>query len=150
MSEAQFQVIGTETIVESAQTISNLLQLALLGIGAIALLVGGIGIMNIMLVSVTERIHEIGMRKAVGARNHDILIQFLSESVVLGLIGCVIGVMISRGIIFALQQFGVPAMLDFKAISVAVGFSLGTGVIFGVGPARKAARMRPIDALRFE
>lgn len=96
MDEALFQVIGTETIIESANTISDLLELALLGIGAIALIVGGIGIMNIMLVSVTERIHEIGIRKAVGARGHDILFQFLSESVVLSLIGCVIGVVISR------------------------------------------------------
>lgn len=150
IDEALFQVISTETIVENVQNVSDLLQLALLGIGAIALLVWGIGIMNIMLVSVTERIHEIGMRKAVWAKNHDILIQFLSESVVLGLIGCLIGVLLSRWIIFVLQRFDIPALLNLNAILVAVGFSLWTGIVFGVGPARKAAKMKPIDALRFE
>ncbi len=150
MEEAQFQVIGTEAIIETSQNISNLLQLALLGIGAISLLVWGIGIMNIMLVTVTERIHEIGIRKAVGAQNHDILIQFLSESVVLSLIGCIVGVLLSWWILFALRQFGVPALLNLRTIMVAVIFSSVTGIVFGVWPARKAARMKPIDALRFE
>lgn len=150
MNEAQFQVMGTESIMESVQNISDILQLFLLCIGAISLIVGGIGIMNIMLVSVTERTHEIGIRKAVGAQTHDILIQFLSESVVLSLIGCAIGVIISRWIIFILQQFDIPAVLNVKAILVAVLFSSGTGILFGVWPARKAAKMKPIDALRFE
>jgi len=150
MDDALFQVWSTETMVAQINNISAMLQFALAGIGAVALLVGGIGIMNIMLVSVTERTREIGIRKAVGAKYRDILTQFLTESAVLGLIGCVIGVLLSWWIIFGLQQLKVPALLNAKTLIIAVIFSLWTGIIFWVWPARKAAKMKPIDALRFE
>ncbi|MDD2871151.1 MAG: ABC transporter permease [Candidatus Gracilibacteria bacterium] len=150
MEDALFQVISTETMKEQISNITNMLQLALGGIGAISLLVGGIGVMNIMLVSVTERTREIGIRKAIGARYIDILLQFLTESVLLGMLGCIIGVLLSWLVILGLQQVGVPALLNLKTILIAVIFAGGTGVIFGVGPARKAAKMKPIDALRYE
>nr|MDD3720004.1 ABC transporter permease [Candidatus Gracilibacteria bacterium] len=150
MDDALFQVISTETMMEQVSNITNILQLALGGIGAISLIVGGIGVMNIMLVSVTERTREIGIRKAIGAMDRDILLQFLTESIVLGLIGCVIGVFLSWFVIWGLQKVNVPALLNLKTILIAVGFAGGTGIIFGVGPARKAAKMKPIDALRFE
>lgn len=150
MDDALFQVISTETMVQQIQNVSSLLQMALAGIGGVALLVGGIGVMNIMLVSVTERTREIGIRKAIWATYRDILMQFLSESVLLGLLWCLIGVLLSRGIIALLQYAGVPALLNLKTIMIAVLFAWGTGVIFWVGPARKAAKMKPIDALRYE
>lgn len=150
IDDALFQVISTETMMEQITTISNMLQLALGGIGAIALLVWGIGVMNIMLVSVTERTREIGIRKAIGARYRDILLQFLAESIILWLLGCIVGVFFSWLVIIILQKFSVPALLNLKTIMVAVIFSSGTGIIFGVWPARKAAKMKPIDALRFK
>jgi len=150
MDDALFQVFSTETMMEQIQNISTMLQFALAGIGAIALLVWGIGIMNIMLVSVTERTREIGIRKAIWAKYRDILLQFLTESVVLWLIWCAIWVLLSRWIIVALQQFGIPALLNAKTLTIAVIFAWWTGIIFWVWPARKAAKMKPIDALRFE
>ena len=150
MDDALFQVMSTETMMEQITNIASMLQLALWWIGAIALLVWGIGVMNIMLVSVTERTREIGIRKAIWARHKDILLQFLTESVMLWLLWCLIGVVFSRGIIAWLQYAGVPALLNLKTIMVAVIFAWWTWVIFGVWPARKAAKMKPIDALRFE
>lgn len=150
MDDALFQVISTETMMEQITSISSMLQLALAGIWWISLLVWGIGVMNIMLVSVTERTREIGIRKAIWARYVDILLQFLTESVVLWLLGCVIGVLLSWWIISILQKVWVPALLNLKTILVAVIFAGGTWIIFWVWPARKAAKMKPIDALRFE
>ena len=150
IDDALFQVYSTETMMEQINSISLMLQLALLGIWGIALLVGGIGVMNIMLVSVTERTREIWIRKAVWAKYRDILLQFLTESVVLGLLGCAVGVLLSRLIVLWLQYLGVPALLNIKTMTIAVVFSSFTGIIFGVWPARKAAKMKPIDALRFE
>jgi putative ABC transport system permease protein len=150
MDDALFQVMSTETMMEQITNISSMLQLALWWIGAISLLVGWIGVMNIMLVSVTERTREIGIRKAIWAKYKDILLQFLTESIFLGLLGCVIWVFLSWWIIVWLQFAWVPALLNLKTILVAVIFSWGTGIIFGVWPARKAAKMKPIDALRFE
>lgn len=150
MDDALFQVISTETLIEQISNVTNMLQLALLGIWGISLLVWGIWVMNIMLVSVTERTREIWIRKAIWARYHDILMQFLTESVLLWMFWCVVWVLLSWLVILWLQQVNVPALLNLKTILIAVGFSWTTWIIFWVWPARKAAKMKPIDALRFE
>jgi putative ABC transport system permease protein len=121
------------------------------GIASISLVVGGIGIMNIMLVSVRERTREIGIRKAIGARGSDILLQFLVEALVLSLAGGLLGIVLGVGaslVIGSLAGWG----FQFSLLTVvaAVGFSLAVGVVFGVWPARQAARLDPITALRYE
>jgi putative ABC transport system permease protein len=132
---------------EAARTMSALLA----SIAGVSLLVGGIGIMNIMLVSVTERTREIGLRLAVGARSRDVLLQFLVEAVVLSLVGGLIGIglgfAVSRSLTDLLQW---PAEVSASAIALAFGFAAATGVFFGFYPARKAARLDPIEALRYE
>jgi putative ABC transport system permease protein len=124
----------------------------LLGIASISLIVGGIGIMNIMLVSVRERTREIGVRKALGATKRDILVQFLVESVAVSLLGGVIGLgfgaLIAAGVSAAVPE--IPTKITLWIILVAFGFSVAVGVFFGVAPARKAADLDPIEALRYE
>ena len=120
-------------------------------IAAISLLVGGIGVMNIMMVSVTERTREIGTRKALGAPGSAIRMQFITESVILCLIGGVIGVALGVSAGAGLSALvGVPARPSVSAIAVAVGFSMAIGVFFGYYPANKAAKLDPIEALRYE
>lgn len=150
MDDALFQVMSTETMLEQVTNITNILQLALGWIWAISLLVWGIWVMNIMLVSVTERTREIGIRKAIWAKQKDILIQFLTESVLLWLIWCIIGVWLSWIVILWLSKAWVPALLNATTLIIAVVFSIWTWIIFWVWPAKKAAKMKPIDALRFE
>jgi putative ABC transport system permease protein len=132
---------------ETTKTMTTLLA----SIAGVSLLVGGIGIMNIMLVSVTERTREIGLRMAIGARGKDVLLQFLVEAVVISLIGGMIGIGMGFGLSAAVQKFMQwPADISADAIALSFGFSALTGVFFGFYPARKAASLDPIEALRFE
>ena len=133
------------------QTIFGLLTLLLVGVAAISLLVGGIGVMNIMLVSVTERTREIGIRMAIGARANDILTQFLVEAIALALIGGLAGAACGGVIIAGLSAvIGVPLSLSPQALAISLFVSGMTGVIFGFFPARRAALLDPIEALRRE
>jgi putative ABC transport system permease protein len=148
---SDFNVFNQTQLLAAASSISATLTLLLGGIASISLVVGGIGIMNIMLVSVRERTREIGIRKAVGARGRDILAQFLVEALTLsllgGLIGIVVGLVVSAGIG---QLAGWGFTFNPETIAAAVLFSLAVGVVFGVWPARQAARLDPISALRYE
>lgn len=136
-----------ETMMETANTITLLLGC----IAAISLLVGGIGIMNIMLVSVTERTREIGIRKALGATYNNILQQFLIEAMVIGIVGGTLGVMLGVGASYAISYFaGWMTVISVPTIIIAVLFSIGIGLFFGIYPARKAALLDPIEALRYE
>ena len=130
---------------------SEALSLLLMAVASISLIVGGIGIMNIMLVSVTERTREIGLRMAVGATGGDIMTQFLIESVVLSLIGGLIGAILGIGGSLGMANLSEwPAIIDTKSVLLAFGFSAAVGVFFGFYPARKASLMDPIEALRHE
>jgi len=144
-----FRIINLESLLDTMNTMMGMLTTMLAGIASIALLVGGIGIMNMMLVSVTERTTEIGLRKALGARPGSIQQQFLLESIVLSLIGGVLGILMGLGISAVLAVVMDTAFIVFpSAIALGVGFSAGVGIIFGWMPARKASRLNPIDALR--
>ncbi|HZD72516.1 MAG TPA: FtsX-like permease family protein, partial [Actinomycetota bacterium] len=129
----------------------SILTIVLASIAGISLLVGGVGVMNIMLVSVSERTREIGLRKAVGARTRDVLRQFLLEAVALTVSGGVIGILLGIAIGLVVGRVSpVPAAITGWSIALAFGVSVAVGVFFGVYPARKAARMQPIAALRYE
>ncbi|QJD82606.1 ABC transporter permease [Cohnella herbarum] len=146
-----YRVFNQSDALSTLTSVSDTLTLALAGIAGISLLVGGIGIMNIMLVSVTERTREIGIRKAIGAKRRDILIQFLIESMVLsglgGLLGIGIGVGAAQG---ASSAFDMDIVFSANIILIAFVFSVAIGVVFGMFPANKAAKLKPIEALRFE
>ena len=146
-----FTVMSQAELVNSFSLVLAALTTFLGAIAAISLLVGGVGIMNIMLVSVTERTRGIGLRKAIGAKSEAILAQFLVEAVVLSLIGGVVGVLIGvAGAAVASSLAGIAAGVQPAAVLVAVGFSTLVGLFFGLWPARRASRLRPIEALRFE
>jgi putative ABC transport system permease protein len=118
-------------------------------IGSISLLVGGIGIMNIMYATVTERTREVGIRRAIGATKQDILLQFLSESTLLSIFGGLLGLALATGIVL-LVRIWFPVALNLVAVLVAIGVSSAIGIFFGVSPAKKAANLSPIDAIRYE
>lgn len=148
-----FKIQSSEQIKESFSKITSAITMVMGGIVSISLLVGGIGIMNIMLVSVTERTREIGICKAIGAKRHFILLQFLMESLLLcllgGLIGLLLGYLLGMGLANMIPNFP-PAHVPWWAIAVSIGFSALIGVVFGIIPAAKAANLDPIDALRYE
>ncbi|MFP6761075.1 MAG: ABC transporter permease [Rhodospirillales bacterium] len=146
-----FFVRNLSSILEARANSSRVMNLLLAAVASISLIVGGIGIMNIMLVSVTERTREIGLRMAVGAKGRDILLQFLIEAVTLSLIGGVIGIVFGLGGSYIIAMIGnSPAIIQPFSIFLAFGFAAVVGVFFGFYPARKAARLDPIEALRYE
>lgn len=149
LREDDFTVQTQEQTLSTISTISGVLTTALGGIAAISLLVGGIGVMNIMLVSVTERTREIGLRKALGAKPSQIRNQFLIEAITLSGIGGILGIIIGMLISLLLNQF-IKTQVPFWSIGLSFGFSMLVGVIFGVAPAIRAAKLDPIEALRYE
>ena len=149
--EDDFEIMTQVELQEITGNVTGILTLILGAIASISLIVGGIGIMNIMLVSVTERTREIGTRLAIGARESDILTQFLIEAIALSLAGGVLGIVLGvlgNQIIYKTTNFYIPTAMD--SILIGFGFSVLVGIVFGYFPARKAARLNPIDALRYE
>jgi putative ABC transport system permease protein len=153
--EEAFTIVTQQDVLDVVTQVTNALTLFLGAIAGISLLVGGIGIMNIMLVSVTERTREIGIRKAVGARRRDILLQFLVEAAALGLVGGVVGTGLGYGLgrligLFNIGGQTLRSLVTPDVVLLAVGVSVGVGLFFGLYPARRAAAMDPIQALRYE
>jgi putative ABC transport system permease protein len=151
-----FRVLNMASVATQVTQVLGILQLVLAGIAGISLLVGGIGIMNIMLVSVTERIREIGLRKAIGAKRRDILLQFLIEAATLGLCGGALGIVVGwlivkiMSVIATNAGFSFAATLSGDAIALAVGVAIFIGLVSGLYPAIRAARLDPIESLRHE
>lgn len=150
-ADNSYMVINMESLTDMMDTVSDMMTNLLAGIAGIALLVGGIGIMNMMLVSVSERTKEIGLRKALGAEPSVIQLQFLLESIVLSLIGGFLGILVGNLISYVADNLiGIDFVLNFKATALGFFFSFAVGIIFGWAPARNASRLNPIDALRTE
>jgi len=147
--EDDFAVMEQTELMDTISSIFAVINTVLVAIAAISLVVGGIGIMNIMYVMVTERIKEIGIRRALGARSNDILWQFLVESVILSLLGGLLGLLFSYIIVLSIQSL-FPAYINLESIALALGVSSLIGIVFGVFPAKKAADLSPIDAIRYE
>jgi len=149
---AHYNVMNLNAILDTARDIANILDVVLIIVSAIALVISGIGIMNIMLVTVTERTREIGLRMAVGAARRDILEQFLAEAVLISLVGGVTGILIGVAIPLSVQFFTDDFAIPISPLSIAVAFtvSLGVGLIFGILPASRASRLNPTEALRYE
>jgi len=150
-SNDDFQIQDQKSLLSSITTITNLMTLFVGAVAGISLLVGGIGIMNILLVSVTERTREIGLRKAVGAQAHDILLQFIVEAVVISVTGGLIGLALGGGLMEAISLSGLfSTPVTLSSAIIAVGFSMAVGLFFGIYPAQRAAKLNPIEALRYE
>jgi putative ABC transport system permease protein len=149
--DADFSISSQGDILETVNEVTQTFTTLLTGIAAISLIVGGIGIMNIMLVTVTERTREIGIRKALGAKRKVIITQFLIESVLLTIVGGAIGVLLGLGVSLLLtKMMSLPSTVSGSAILLAVGVSCVIGIVFGIYPARKASKLQPIEALRHE
>jgi len=150
-TQADFNTLNQADIVATASSITGTFTMLLSSIAGISLLVGGIGIMNMMLTTVTERTREIGLRKAVGVRKIYINLQFLAEAVVLTFLGGVVGIILGWIASLVASNFiGIQAQVSISSILLAFGVSAGVGIIFGFYPARRAANLSPIDALRYE
>jgi putative ABC transport system permease protein len=150
-ADNDFNVFNQAEIIQTATDVTKTFTILLGSIAGISLLVGGIGIMNIMLVTVTERTREIGIRKAIGAKDRDILRQFLIEALTMSGLGGVIGILVGVGgakIVESAMQF--PTVLELKSVLLALSFSAAVGIFFGFYPARRAAKLDPIEALRYE
>lgn len=151
VEEADFSIISQEDILGTLTTVIDTFTIVLAAIASISLLVGGIGIMNMMLTTVTERTREIGLRKAIGGKRRDINMQFLMEAIMLTFIGGLVGVILGWLISFMVTATGIIAtQVSFFSVVLAFGVSAGIGIIFGYYPARRAAMLNPIDALRYE
>jgi putative ABC transport system permease protein len=149
--DEDFRVMSQSDLLDMTTQVTDIMTTFLGAIAGISLLVGGIGIMNIMLVSVTERTREIGLRKAVGARKADILLQFLMEAVVLSLVGGFVGILLGIGLANLANLTGMlESLVTFESVALAVGFSFAIGLFFGIYPANQAASLSPIEALRYE
>ena len=148
--DSTYSIMNQEEMLAAMEETAGTLSLMLGGIAGISLLVGGIGIMNIMLVSVTERTREIGIRKAIGAKRRNILLQFLIESVVLSGMGGLLGLMLGYGLMHLLESYmGMSVTASAGVAQLAMGFSMFVGVVFGLYPANKASKLKPIDALHY-
>jgi putative ABC transport system permease protein len=140
-----------ELLLKQEQRTRTIFNVVLAAIAAISLIVGGIGIMNIMLASVLERIREIGVRRALGAKQTDVLAQFLAEAVMISLAGGIAGILVGVGISYAIEQAaGIRTLVSPLSVLVAFGVSIATGVLFGIVPAWRAARQDPVVCLRYE
>jgi len=150
-TSADFSIMNQSDIISSASSITNTLTILLGSIAGISLIVGGIGIMNMMLTTVTERTREIGLRKAIGAKKNDISAQFLAEAILLTFIGGIIGIVLGWFISLAISHFGgITTKISLFSVLLAVGVSGLIGIVFGYYPARRAAKLNPIEALRYE
>jgi len=149
---SNFDLSTADRVIQQFDSITRTIGLVAIAISSVSLMVGGIGVMNIMLVSVTERTQEIGVRKALGARRRDIVRQFLFEAITLtftgGMLGVILAVIVSQGLALALPKL--PAQIPVWAVIAGLGVSIGVGLAFGVWPAKRAAALDPVEALRYE
>jgi len=146
--EEPLTITSLNNLVKEADQANRIMTVLLGGIAAVSLLVGGIGIMNIMLVAVTERTSEIGVRRALGAKQEDLLIQFLLESIYVSIIGCILGILLGAWAISVVSKYGLNAVVSLQSIKIAVGVALSSGLLFGVYPAINASSLPPVEALK--